>query len=103
MKLRLWRERLHPYELAVQELVMKLQFVIKEHTDCGVYCPIEKVNGRVKSISSILSKAERKGIPVEEVLDRIEDIAGIRIICQLQVKLIILLIQNRADTEAIIW
>ena len=84
MKLRLWRERLHPYELAVQELVMKLQFVIKEHTDCGVYCPIEKVNGRVKSISSILSKAERKGIPVEEVLDRIEDIAGIRIICQFE-------------------
>ena len=84
MKLSLWKERLHPYELAVKEIVMKLQFVIKEHMDCGVYCPIEKVNGRVKSISSILSKAERKGIPVEEVLDKIEDIAGIRIICQFE-------------------
>lgn len=84
MELRLWKERLHPYELAVDELVMKLQFVIKEHMDCGVYCPIENVNGRVKSMSSILSKAERKGIPVDEVQDRIEDIAGIRIICQFE-------------------
>lgn len=84
MEVQFWKERLHPYELAVDELVLKLQFIMKEHRDEGRYSPIEEVNGRVKSISSILSKAERKNIPVEEITERIEDIAGVRIICQFE-------------------
>lgn len=48
----------------------------------GLYSPIEQVTGRVKTVSSILEKMQRKHIPVDEMEEQVEDIAGIRIICQ---------------------
>ena len=36
----------------------------------------------MKSVSSILEKMQRKGIVPEEMEEQVEDIAGIRIICQ---------------------
>ena len=55
-----WREILSPYELAVQELVVKFEHIAKEYQIRGEYCPIELVKGRVKTISSILEKAKKK-------------------------------------------
>jgi putative GTP pyrophosphokinase len=46
------------------------------------YAPIEFVTGRVKRISSILEKAKRLNVPVDKIESDIEDIAGIRIMCQ---------------------
>ena len=57
MEIQLWREILDPYALAVDELVVKFNHIIKEHRMAGIYSPIEQVNGRVKTISSILEKA----------------------------------------------
>ena len=54
MELQLWREMLTPYELAVDELVLKFRHIIREYRNVGRYSPIEQVDGRVKSISSIL-------------------------------------------------
>ena len=82
MEIQLWREILDPYELAVKELVIKFKHLIKEHRDNNRYSPIEQVEGRVKTISSILEKSLKKGIPLEDIEEKIEDIAGIRIICQ---------------------
>ena len=82
MEIQLWKETLAPYELAVQELIVKFQYMIREYRQAGLYSPIEQVDGRVKTLSSILEKANKKGIPVEEAVDRIEDIAGIRLTCQ---------------------
>ena len=56
MEIRLWRELLIPYELAVKELVMKFNHLKKEHQEKDLYSPIEEVTGRVKSINSILEK-----------------------------------------------
>jgi putative GTP pyrophosphokinase len=46
------------------------------------YAPIEFVTGRVKKISSILDKAKRLNVPLDQLETGIEDIAGIRIMCQ---------------------
>ena len=56
MEIQLWREILNPYELAVKEVTTKFKHLIKEHKDRGIYCPIERVEGRVKTIASILDK-----------------------------------------------
>jgi putative GTP pyrophosphokinase len=99
MEIQLWKEILDPYELAVKELTVKFNHLIHEHRSRGIYSPIEQVNGRVKTISSILDKAQKKKIPLDEVVDRLEDIAGIRIICQFveDIERVVEIIHNRTD------
>ena len=53
MDIKLWKELLYPYEMAVDELTLKLNNIIKEYHAIGEYSPIEMVTGRVKKISSI--------------------------------------------------
>ena len=81
MEIQLWREILDPYRQAVDELTVKFEHMIEEHHNAGLYCPIVQVSGRVKKISSILEKCQRKNVPMEELEEKIEDIAGIRIVC----------------------
>lgn len=99
MEIQLWRELLDPYELAVDELLVKFNHLIMEHRRKGLYCPIEQVKGRVKKISSILEKMQKKKISFEELEDRIEDIAGVRIMCQFveDIDTVVELIRNRTD------
>lgn len=77
-----WKRLLLPYTQAVEELKVKFKSIRKQFLTLDEYSPIEFVTGRVKKISSILEKAERKRIPLEDVEEKIEDIAGIRIMCQ---------------------
>lgn len=99
MEIQLWRELLEPYKLAVDELMVKFQYLIQEHRCMGKYSPIEEVNGRVKKISSILEKMQKKKIKFEDIENRIEDIAGIRIICQFveDIDTVVKLIKKRSD------
>ena len=101
MEIQLWREILSPYEQAVTELVEKFQHLSLEHRERGLYSPIEQVTGRVKSITSILEKMKRKNIPFEEMEEQVEDIAGIRIICQFveDIQRVSDLIAGRSDME----
>lgn len=101
MEILLWREILDPYVLAVDELVVKFSHIINEYRNSGEYSPIEQVNGRVKTISSILEKAQKKDIPLEEIEERIDDIAGIRIICQFveDIDKVVELVRNRNDMK----
>lgn len=101
MEIQLWREILDPYELAVKEVTTKFNHLIKEHHVKGIYCPIEQVEGRVKAISSILDKCQKKKVPLEDVEERIADLAGIRIICQFveDIDRVVELIRNREDME----
>ena len=99
MEIQLWRSILCPYELAVRELIVKFEHIISEHRENDLYSPIEQVSGRVKSVSSILEKMQRKHIPLERMEEEVEDIAGIRIICQFEedIETVASLIQNRSD------
>lgn len=101
MEIQLWKDILMPYELAVAELTVKLNYIIKEYRQRGLYSPIEQVVGRVKSISSILDKAQKKSIPMDEITEQIEDIAGIRIICQFteDIYKVVEIIKSRTDME----
>lgn len=101
MEIQLWREKLSPYQLAVDELLVKFKFIAREHREAGIYSPIEAVNGRVKKISSILEKMQKKKIAFEDIDEKIEDIAGIRIICQFveDIEKVVELIKNRDDME----
>lgn len=99
MEIQLWRSILSPYELAVRELIVKFEHIITEHRLNDLYSPIEQVNGRVKSVSSILEKLQRKHIPLEHMEEEIEDIAGVRIICQFEedIETVASLIRKRTD------
>ena len=88
-----------PLRTAVRELIVKFEHIISEHRENDLYSPIEQVSGRVKSVSSILEKMQRKHIPMERMEEEVEDIAGIRIICQFEedIETVASLIQNRSD------
>ncbi|QOV20746.1 GTP pyrophosphokinase family protein [Blautia liquoris] len=101
MDIQLWHEILEPYELAVQELIVKFRYLIKEHQQHGQYSPIEAVTGRVKTVSSILEKMQRKNIASKDLEEEVEDIAGIRLICQFveDIDKVTELIRKRSDIE----
>lgn len=103
MEIQLWKDILNPYELAVNELLVKFNHLIKEHRERGLYSPIEQVNGRVKTISSILDKVHKKNIEIDDIEEKLEDIAGIRIICQFveDIQKVVEIIRNRTDMEVL--
>lgn len=103
MQLQHWREILEPYSLAVHELKVKFNHIIHEYKVRGEYSPIEQVDGRVKSISSILDKAQKRDIDIQNIEDEILDIAGIRLICQFveDIYRVVEIINNRTDIEII--
>lgn len=103
MEIQMWKEILNPYELAVEELQVKFNHMVKEYRQAGIYSPIEQVLGRVKSISSILGKAQKQGIDIDQIEGNILDIAGIRLICQFtdDIYNVADLIRARSDMEVI--
>lgn len=77
-----WQSFLLPYELAVGGFIIKLESMRKEFILKNQSSPIEIVSGRVKSVSSILEKAERLNIDFNHIPEEIYDIAGIRVTCR---------------------
>ena len=96
-----WDEILAPYQHAVEELKVKFKNIRKEFLTKGEYSPIEFVTGRTKKISSIISKANR--LDTNDIEGKIDDIAGIRIMCQFveDIYTIVELIKNRTDMTVI--
>lgn len=77
-----WKLDLLPYEKCVNELVVKFNDIRQEYLRENKQPPIEEVEGRIKSVASIIEKANRRRIPLEKSLEQLEDIAGVRIICR---------------------
>ena len=94
-----WDEILAPYQHAVEELKVKFKNIRKEFLTKGEYSPIEFVTGRTKKISSIISKANR--LDTNDIEGKIDDIAGIRIMCQFvdDIDTVIELIRARKDMQ----
>lgn len=88
-----------PYNQIVAELIMKFKFLDTQFRHSNKYSPIALIEGRVKSKSSIIDKAARKNIPLDEIGERMEDIAGIRIISLFteDIEKIVALIRGRSD------
>ncbi|WP_392486112.1 GTP pyrophosphokinase family protein [Haloimpatiens sp. FM7315] len=98
-----WNEFLIPYHQAVEELKVKFRSIRREYRKKNEYSPIEFVTGRVKEISSILEKASKFNIPLERISYEIEDIAGIRIMCQFveDIEKVVELIRERKDMQIV--
>ncbi len=78
-----WSEFLMPYETAVEELKNKFKGIRNEYRKNNEHSPIEFVVGRVKQIPSIIEKAKKLGLS-EDDIEKLDDIGGIRIICQFE-------------------
>ena len=98
-----WKRFLMPYEQAVDELKVKLKSIRKEYRRKNEYSPIEFVTGRVKEVSSMLEKANKFGIPLDRLRYEMEDIAGIRIMCQFvdDIEKVVELLRSRRDMQII--
>ncbi|MBE6052888.1 MAG: GTP pyrophosphokinase family protein [Clostridium sartagoforme] len=96
-----WKSFFMPYEQAVEELKVKLRSIRKEYRKRNEYSPIEFVTGRVKELSSLLEKANKFEIPVERLQYEIEDISGIRIMCQFvdDIDTVVEIIRKRKDMQ----
>ncbi|MCP8615592.1 GTP pyrophosphokinase [Salirhabdus salicampi] len=77
-----WEILLAPYRQAVNELKVKLKGMRSQFEHESQHSPIEFVTGRVKPIRSIMEKANRKNIPSNQIENEIQDIAGLRVVCQ---------------------
>lgn len=98
-----WGKFLGPYDQAVEELKVKFKTLRNELKNREEYAPIEFVTGRVKKISSILEKAKRLDVPMDQLETGIEDIAGIRIMCQFvqDIERLAVLIRGRKDMRVV--
>ena len=94
-----WKELLYPYEQAVEELLLKFKNLDKECRHLGIYSPVDSVTGRLKTPASILDKAGRKHIAPDHIEEEIEDIAGIRILCQFveDIQKVVDMVRSRSD------
>ena len=99
MEIQLWKEILSPYEQAVDELLVKFNHIIMQYKSMGKYSPIESVTGRVKTVSSIIDKLQKKNIPMDRIVEEMDDIAGIRIMCQFteDISKVVEIIRGRQD------
>ncbi len=77
-----WKSFLLPYELAVGGFIIKLESMRKDFILKDASSPIEIVSGRVKTVSSILEKAQRLNIDFSRIKEDVYDIAGVRITCK---------------------
>jgi putative GTP pyrophosphokinase len=98
-----WDQFLAPYKQAVDELKIKLKGMRRQFELDSSPSPIEFVTGRVKPIASILDKANQKGIPLDKLEEEMQDIAGMRMMCQFvdDIHTVVSLLRNRNDLEII--
>lgn len=98
-----WDHFLAPYKQAVEELKVKLRGMRSQYELDSSPSPIEFVTGRVKPIASILDKANQKGIPLDKLETELQDIAGLRMMCQFvdDIKTVVELLRSRNDFEIV--
>jgi len=78
-----WQEVNLLYNAALKQMETKMEILNEEFQHVHRYNPIEHVKGRIKSPESIVKKLKRKGLDstIENMVNYVDDIAGIRIIC----------------------
>ncbi|CAM3088521.1 putative GTP pyrophosphokinase [Lactobacillus bombicola] len=98
-----WENFLWPYDEAVRELKIKFRSLRQSFLTEREHSPIEFVVGRVKSVDSIKEKMQRRVISPEVIETDMQDIAGIRIVCQFvdDIYKVVDLIHARDDMEVV--
>ena len=98
-----WDLFLWPYQQAASELTVKLRSLRQSFLNKGEHSPIEFVVGRVKTVDSIKEKMTRRVIAPEVIENDMQDIAGIRIMCQFvdDIYRVVDLIHERQDMQVV--
>ncbi len=78
-----WTEVKLIYNAALRQITTKMEILNEEFQHVHRYNPIEHIKARVKSPESIVKKLKRYGYEtsIQNMIEYINDIAGIRIIC----------------------
>ena len=99
-----WEAFLAPYYQAIEELKIKLKGIRRQYRQEGKHAPIEFITGRVETLESIVEKMQVRNIPREEFLEGVQDIAGLRIMCQFvdDIYEVVRLIRQRNDFDIVI-
>ena len=94
-----WQHFLLPYQQAVNELKVKLRGIRKQYQDETQHSPIEFVTGRVKPVDSIKEKMIRRHVQEDRLEQDMQDIAGLRIMCQFveDIYQVVDLLRQRSD------
>lgn len=94
-----WQHFLLPYQQAVNELKVKLRGMRKQYQDEEQHSPIEFVTGRVKPVESIKEKMVRRHVQADRLEQDMQDIAGLRIMCQFveDIYQVVDLLRQRSD------
>lgn len=98
-----WDTFLLPYSQAVSELKVKLRGMRTQFLKNGEESPIEFVTGRVKPVESIKEKMVRRQVLEERIEQDMQDIAGVRVMCQFveDIYEVVDLIRKRTDMTVI--
>lgn len=78
-----WNTAIFLYRSALKEVGTKVEILNDEFQQVHQYNPIEYIKSRVKSPESIVKKLKRRGYEstIENMVNHVNDIAGIRIVC----------------------
>lgn len=78
-----WEAVMFLYNSALKEVMTKLEILNDEFVHVHKYNPIEYIKSRIKKPESIVKKLKRNGYEssVENMVNCLNDIAGIRIVC----------------------
>lgn len=78
-----WREVILVYTSALHQVETKLEILNDEFQHVHRYNPIEHIKGRIKTPESIVKKLKKNGreSTIDNMIQYVNDIAGIRIIC----------------------
>lgn len=78
-----WKEVTLIYHAALRQVQTKMEILNEEFQHVHQYNPIEHIKARIKSPESIVKKLKRNGYEstIDNMVQHINDIAGIRIIC----------------------
>lgn len=93
------------YKMAIKELNTKIEIFKEESKLFYDYDLIDHINTRIKEPDSIIKKMKKKNLELDykEMINNINDIAGIRVICPLQSDIYTIknLIQNIPGIETV--
>lgn len=93
------------YTSALQEMETKINIISQEFELLYKYNPIEHIKTRIKTPESIIKKLNKKNLPItyENIINEINDIAGIRIICSFipDIYRMVQMFENTPDIEVI--
>ena len=80
-----WKSVMFLYDSALKEINTKIEILNNEFVHIYNYNPIEHIKSRLKTPDSIVKKLKRYGfeVTIDNMVEKLSDIAGIRIICSL--------------------